>query len=178
MLFSGTFPPRVFVMKLVRTKVFEIFAITFIVANCVTLAMADPTTEETSYVLKVLEYIFAAGFSLEMVLKVFAMGFCVHEDAYLRSGWNCLDFLIVCLSYPALIPGFGNYTAIRTLRVPTATAAIYECLPRPESDCELSLRQRQRSCTRPYPRALPFHRLWYHCRGALEWSSCKPLLRS
>eukprot|EP00759_Apiculatamorpha_spiralis_P048850 PhF_6_TR44136/c0_g1_i1/m.67462 len=116
-IFSGTFPPRVFVYTMVRHKIFETFVICVIVANCVTLAMDDPTTDKTTTGQDILEYTFTGLFSLELLLKVFAYGLILHQHAYLRSSWNVLDFLIVCLSYLSLLPGFGNYTAIRTLRV-------------------------------------------------------------
>ena len=30
-------------------------------------------------------------------MKIIAYGFLFHQDAYLRSGWNVLDFIIVFL---------------------------------------------------------------------------------
>ena len=42
-----------------------------------------------------IEYIFLAIFTLEVILKIIAYGLCLHPNAYLRSGWNLLDFIIV-----------------------------------------------------------------------------------
>lgn len=44
-----------------------------------------------------LEYFFLIVFSIEAAMKIIAYGFLFHPDAYLRSGWNVLDFIIVFL---------------------------------------------------------------------------------
>lgn len=36
-------------------------------------------------------------FLVEATLKIVAMGFIVHQYAYLRDGWNVMDFLIVIM---------------------------------------------------------------------------------
>ena len=46
-----------------------------------------------------IEYIFLAIFTLEVILKIIAYGLCLHPNAYLRSGWNLLDFIIVVVGY-------------------------------------------------------------------------------
>jgi hypothetical protein len=40
-----------------------------------------------------------AIFTLESILKIIAYGLCLHPNAYLRSGWNLLDFVIVVVGY-------------------------------------------------------------------------------
>jgi Ion transport protein len=44
-----------------------------------------------------LEFVFLVIFSLEAVVKIIAYGFALHPGAYLRSGWNFLDFVIVVI---------------------------------------------------------------------------------
>lgn len=44
---------------------------------------------------EVAEYVFLAVFTMEAVLKIIAYGFLFHPGAYLRNGWNILDFVIV-----------------------------------------------------------------------------------
>ena len=46
-----------------------------------------------------IEYIFLAIFTFEVILKIVAYGLCLHPNAYLRSGWNFLDFIIVVVGY-------------------------------------------------------------------------------
>lgn len=44
-----------------------------------------------------IEYIFLVIFTVECVMKIMAYGFMMHPGAYLRSGWNLLDFTIVVI---------------------------------------------------------------------------------
>ena len=43
---------------------------------------------------------FTILFIIEATLKIFAMGFVLHKHAYLRDGWNFIDFIIVTTGYP------------------------------------------------------------------------------
>ena len=54
---------------------------------------------------------------MEMVLKIFALGFIMNQNSYLRDNWNILDFIIVVTG---LISQFGNtqnLNGLRSLRV-------------------------------------------------------------
>lgn len=33
-------------------------------------------------------------FVVESVIKILAMGFIIHHNAYMREGWNVIDFII------------------------------------------------------------------------------------
>jgi len=44
-----------------------------------------------------------AIFTLEVILKIIAYGLCLHPNAYLRSGWNLLDFVIVVVGYEIIL---------------------------------------------------------------------------
>lgn len=71
-------------------------------------------------VLYYFEIFFAAIFAVEMVVKIVAKGFVVHKGAYLRSGWNVLDFIIVVsslISLPLKDQNVGVVRVIRTFRV-------------------------------------------------------------
>ena len=48
---------------------------------------------------EVAEYFFLAVFAIEGLLKIIAYGFVMHPGAYLRNGWNILDFSIVVIGY-------------------------------------------------------------------------------
>lgn len=41
------------------------------------------------------EYLFLIIFTVEAFLKIIAYGLLCHPNAYLRNGWNLLDFIIV-----------------------------------------------------------------------------------
>lgn len=43
------------------------------------------------------EYVFLVIFTAECVMKIIAYGFMLHNGAYLRNGWNLLDFTIVVI---------------------------------------------------------------------------------
>lgn len=41
------------------------------------------------------EYAFLIIFTVETFLKIIAYGLLFHPNAYVRNGWNLLDFVIV-----------------------------------------------------------------------------------
>ncbi|XP_067934639.1 muscle calcium channel subunit alpha-1-like isoform X2 [Watersipora subatra] len=55
-----------------------------------------------------LEYFFLVVFTLECIMKIIAYGFIAHPGAYLRSGWNVLDFVIVLIGMLSTILEFLN----------------------------------------------------------------------
>ena len=56
-------------------------------------------------------------FTTELLIKIVAYGLFFHDDAYLRDGWCQLDFVVVSFAWlPILVPGFGNFSAIRSVR--------------------------------------------------------------
>ncbi|KAM3936077.1 voltage-dependent L-type calcium channel subunit alpha-1S [Leptodactylus fuscus] len=88
-------------ISIVEWKPFEIIILLTIFANCVALAiylpMPEDDTNATNAILEKVEYIFLFIFTIEALLKIVAYGFILHTDAYLRNGWNILDFTIVSL---------------------------------------------------------------------------------
>uniref|UniRef100_A0A8C3L2C0 Voltage-dependent L-type calcium channel subunit alpha n=1 Tax=Chrysolophus pictus TaxID=9089 RepID=A0A8C3L2C0_CHRPC len=94
-------PLRKACISIVEWKPFEIIILLTIFANCVALAIYQPMPEDDTNVanssLEKLEYAFLIFFAIEAMLKIIAYGFLFHTDAYLRNGWNVLDFSIVSL---------------------------------------------------------------------------------
>jgi hypothetical protein len=86
-------------MEVINHKAFEATCITVILLNSFTLAAEDPASTETSPESKRIEDIFLALYSIEMVLKILAMGFIFNQGSYLRDSWNILDFIIVGSAY-------------------------------------------------------------------------------
>jgi hypothetical protein len=65
-----------------------------------------------------IDNIFLAIYSIEMVLKIIAMGFCMKPHSYLRDSWNILDFTVVMLGWISqMIDGAGDIAAIRVIRL-------------------------------------------------------------
>ncbi|NXF71457.1 CAC1S protein, partial [Sclerurus mexicanus] len=94
-------PLRKACISIVEWKPFEIIILLTIFANCVALAIYLPMPEDDTNVanssLEKIEYAFLIFFAIEAMLKIIAYGFLFHTDAYLRNGWNVLDFSIVTL---------------------------------------------------------------------------------
>jgi hypothetical protein len=63
-----------------------------------------------------LELVFQIIFTVEMVLKILAHGFYKEKFAYLRDGWNIMDFVIV-LSGWATFKLESNVMVLRTVRI-------------------------------------------------------------
>uniref|UniRef100_A0A3Q1G910 Voltage-dependent L-type calcium channel subunit alpha n=1 Tax=Acanthochromis polyacanthus TaxID=80966 RepID=A0A3Q1G910_9TELE len=105
-------PIRRACISLVEWKPFDIFILLSIFANCVALAIYIPfpgddsnstnqelvsTNENTrlSDRCETVEYAFLIIFTIETFLKIIAYGLVMHQNSYVRNGWNMLDFVIV-----------------------------------------------------------------------------------
>lgn len=88
--------------------------------SSVTLAIDNPLLDPngtTAIAIGIIDIILTTLFAVEMVLKIVALGFFMHEGAYLRSGWNILDFCIVIISIAALaLDGNSALSSLRALR--------------------------------------------------------------
>ncbi|XP_067324071.1 voltage-dependent L-type calcium channel subunit alpha-1S isoform X2 [Anolis sagrei] len=127
-------PVRKACIAIVEWKPFETIILLTIIANCVALAiylpMPQDDTNKMNTRLEKLEYFFLIVFAIEAAMKIIAYGFLFHADAYLRTGWNVLDFTIVFLGVftvilekidvmeNALLSGQGfDVKALRAFRV-------------------------------------------------------------
>ncbi|XP_069393017.1 calcium channel, voltage-dependent, L type, alpha 1D subunit, a isoform X2 [Paralichthys olivaceus] len=94
-------PIRRACISLVEWKPFDIFILIAIFANCMALAVYVPFPEDDSnsinHDLETVEYAFLIIFTIETFLKIIAYGLVMHQNAYVRNGWNMLDFVIVVI---------------------------------------------------------------------------------
>lgn len=94
-------PIRKMCIDVVEWKPFEWLILMTIFANCVALAIYTPfpngDSNITNAYLEKIEYIFLVIFTAECIMKIIAYGFLMHPGAYLRNGWNLLDFTIVVI---------------------------------------------------------------------------------
>uniref|UniRef100_A0A3P9LN87 Voltage-dependent L-type calcium channel subunit alpha n=1 Tax=Oryzias latipes TaxID=8090 RepID=A0A3P9LN87_ORYLA len=94
-------PIRRACISLVEWKPFDIFILIAIFANCMALAVYIPFPEDDSnsinHDLETVEYAFLIIFTIETFLKIIAYGLVMHQNAYVRNGWNMLDFVIVVI---------------------------------------------------------------------------------
>jgi len=124
-IFPPEMPLRRFVFKVVSSDSFDNFILVLITLSTILLAVEEPYIEECRDTtckslftfLFVMDLILTVFFFAEMILKMFALGVVMHENAYLRSGWNILDFIIVIISLLSLaMGGDGTVKALKSLR--------------------------------------------------------------
>uniref|UniRef100_A0A452RG78 Voltage-dependent L-type calcium channel subunit alpha n=1 Tax=Ursus americanus TaxID=9643 RepID=A0A452RG78_URSAM len=102
-------PIRRACISIVEWKPFDIFILLAIFANCVALAIYIPFPEDDSnstnhnLVSEKVEYAFLIIFTVETFLKIIAYGLLLHPNAYVRNGWNLLDFVIVIVGLFSVI---------------------------------------------------------------------------
>lgn len=96
-----------------------------ILLNIVNLMMEDPTTEVQAPEIVTIDTVCLYIYTLECILKVFALGFVFPKDSYLRDSWNILDFVIVVQSWIEIFYNRGvKLTALRALRVLRALKSV------------------------------------------------------
>lgn len=88
-------PIRLKAMWVCEQPLFENIVLAIIVANSAILAVQTPTGSPISPEMSErLELGFNVAFSIEMTIKICAMGFGVRPGMYLADGWNRLDFTV------------------------------------------------------------------------------------
>uniref|UniRef100_A0A671W340 Voltage-dependent L-type calcium channel subunit alpha n=1 Tax=Sparus aurata TaxID=8175 RepID=A0A671W340_SPAAU len=104
-------PIRMAALALVEWKYpslpFDIFILLAIFANCVAMGVTKPYPDDdsnaTNHQLEQVEYVFLVIFTIETFTKILAYGLVMHPSAYIRSGWNFLDFVIVIVGLFSVI---------------------------------------------------------------------------
>eukprot|EP00698_Gefionella_okellyi_P012955 TRINITY_DN3519_c0_g1_i2.p1 TRINITY_DN3519_c0_g1~~TRINITY_DN3519_c0_g1_i2.p1 ORF type:complete len:880 (-),score=154.24 TRINITY_DN3519_c0_g1_i2:499-2925(-) len=116
-LFSVLHPVRRFCSAVIASRIYNTFILVILLANAVSLALYSPFNDaRTTVALVALNIIFCVVFVIEFVIAVIAKGFILHEGAYLRSGWNWLDFVaLVCTIVDNCLPWY-NLAPIRATR--------------------------------------------------------------
>eukprot|EP00301_Raphidiophrys_heterophryoidea_P006188 c12515_g4_i2.p1 GENE.c12515_g4_i2~~c12515_g4_i2.p1 ORF type:complete len:1711 (+),score=471.23 c12515_g4_i2:352-5133(+) len=123
----GYHPFNLVTTPIIHHKLFDRFIVLVILANCVLMALEDPTADcessppkkctQLQYFLSQFEIAFLAIFATEALLKIVSYGFISGPGAYLRDNWNVLDLFVVVVSFISLIPSVGNLQALRTFRL-------------------------------------------------------------
>ena len=66
------------------------------------------------------DFFFLIVFTIEMLIKMLAMGLMLPKNAYLRSAWNWLDFVVVSVGYLEMsaqgLPGIKAIRLVKALR--------------------------------------------------------------
>ncbi|CAF4869841.1 unnamed protein product, partial [Rotaria sp. Silwood1] len=125
-----TTPLRYQCLKLITWPWFERISIIVILLNCITLGMYQPCAHHTNIELskkcdttlciwlQAIDYFVFAFFTIEVCIKMIAMGI-FGKRTYLAESWNQLDcFIVLTGLVEFLIPGdHVSLSAIRTVRV-------------------------------------------------------------
>ncbi|KAL4480370.1 hypothetical protein ABPG74_020886 [Tetrahymena malaccensis] len=108
-----------FCYKIIKSSWFENLVLLIIIFNSIMLMLDDPTTDVQSSFADWCEQFFLWAYTVEACLKIIALGFILPKGAYLRDGWNILDFTIVVSSLLPLVIGSStvNLRALRSLRI-------------------------------------------------------------
>ena len=89
-----------FLLKFVNSTVFKSFIMTIILINTLTTAFyatfsKHPSTYKLELqILEILDAIFLAIYTIELVLKVW-----IKPRSFFYNGFNCFDFFVLVLSY-------------------------------------------------------------------------------
>ena len=111
---------RQLLVRLIHNPIFENLVILAIAINTLLLAIYDYKDRENLTEYNKICEAWSNGltifFTFEFVIKIFAMGFVVHRNSYLRDYWNWLDTLVVIVGFIEFMP-FMNVASFRSLRV-------------------------------------------------------------
>ena len=95
---------------------FDRFFLSVIISNSLILAMdneVDVITKNND----IIDLIFLCLYSVEMLLKIVAMGFFMRPFSYLRDPWNFLDFTVISLGWISNALSNSNISSIRVIRL-------------------------------------------------------------
>lgn len=107
-LFSSKSRLRLLANNIVNHKAFEMFLSGVIALLLFTLIWDFPGSEldaQTRVYFDTIDMMVAVIFTVEAALRILAAGFIQGDHSYLRSGWNKLDFVIVCATWLSLMYG-------------------------------------------------------------------------
>lgn len=115
-------PLRVAAARLEKSKGFNNLILVLIAVSTINLAIETPLDKpgiRKLIILQYIDYFMTAAFTFEMCIKIFVYGFLLTGDyAYLKQGWNCLDFVIVLSALIGLNPNAtASLKSLKTLRI-------------------------------------------------------------
>jgi hypothetical protein len=104
---------------IVHNVLFESLIILVIIWNTVLLALEDPSLSMQPDPYYTMDLVLLYIYTVEMALKVIALGFVFGKTAYLKDYWNILDFVIVLTGWIDLkyAQSGVNLTALRAFRL-------------------------------------------------------------
>ncbi|KAM3956913.1 muscle calcium channel subunit alpha-1 [Aphomia sociella] len=120
-IFSKTNRFRVFCYKLSASSPFGNVILVCIMLSSAMLAAEDPLDAAQkgfrNWLLSQFDVFFTGIFTLELFLKLITYGLLLHQGAFLRSAFNVLDMLVVCVSLISMSFKSGSISVVKILRV-------------------------------------------------------------
>ncbi|KAJ9436172.1 putative Voltage-gated calcium channel protein, partial [Diplonema papillatum] len=115
-------PLRALCIQVYTTKKFALAILVVILLNSLLMLVTysvpcdekHPCLQEVAYWI---DLVFSTCFTLEMLVKIIALGGVLHSQSYFRTGWNVLDFITVIGSLVSLTGAGSNVSILRLLRV-------------------------------------------------------------
>ncbi|KAM6142235.1 sodium channel protein type 5 subunit alpha-like [Phoenicopterus ruber ruber] len=106
-------------IKILLFTLFVGFITCTVVLNCASMAVTKlpPALGWT-------EYLFTGIYTGEILIKILARGFVWNEFTFLRDPWNCLDLVVIVVTYVTMCKPTGKVSALRTFRVLRTLKAI------------------------------------------------------
>lgn len=104
--------------KIITNSLFETLSLCVILFNSILLSLDDPTTNTDNNA--DIDLALLIIYTVEMFIKIIALGFIFNKGSYMRDMWNIIDIVIIGTGYLPYI-GFNNneinLSALRSLRV-------------------------------------------------------------
>ncbi|XP_035456664.1 muscle calcium channel subunit alpha-1 isoform X6 [Spodoptera frugiperda] len=120
-IFTKTNRFRVFCYKMSSSSTFGNIILVCIMLSSAMLAAEDPLDAAQkgfrNWLLSQFDVFFTGIFTLELFLKLVTYGLLLHEGAFLRSAFNVLDMLVVCVSLVSMSFKSGSISVVKILRV-------------------------------------------------------------
>ncbi|XP_045507620.1 muscle calcium channel subunit alpha-1-like [Colias croceus] len=120
-VFSPTNRFRVLCYKLSASSTFGNIILVCIMLSSAMLAAEDPLDAAQkgfrNYLLSQFDIFFTGIFTLELFLKLVTYGLVLHPGSFLRSAFNVLDMLVVCVSLISMSFKSGSISVVKILRV-------------------------------------------------------------
>ncbi|XP_047516358.1 muscle calcium channel subunit alpha-1 isoform X6 [Pieris napi] len=120
-IFSKTNRFRVLCYKMSASSTFGNIILVCIMLSSAMLAAEDPLDAAQkgfrNYLLSQFDIFFTGIFTLELFLKLVTYGLILHQGAFLRSAFNVLDMLVVCVSLISMSFKSGSISVVKILRV-------------------------------------------------------------
>ncbi|XP_048575597.1 voltage-dependent T-type calcium channel subunit alpha-1G isoform X2 [Nematostella vectensis] len=104
-------------------RAFDYVILVFIIFSCAVLAIEAPDIAEQGLKRQIIDIsmlVFTIIFTIEMLIKLVAMGLVLGPGTYLRDGWDVLDGFLVMVSWIDIIVTYTSHVSpevLGTLRV-------------------------------------------------------------